>query len=311
MEKIPVNIISGFLGSGKTTAIMRLLNQKKDDGQWAVLVNEFGEISIDGDTLRSSSHAETVYTISGGCICCSAQGYFFENLLNIARSGIYSRILIEPSGLGGIDLVCEVVRQIPGLSLMPVICMVDMAGLENPRHRVNPVYRAQVAKSEVIVFSKADLVPNAGEQERLAGKFKESFPGKTCWQAVDNRLLGLIVPGLGEDRHALGYFRRDEDLPDKNYAVKNYAFGPDMVFDVSLLGRLFAATPEVVRVKGHVRAENGWKLFNFTSSGFDSATCPGKKQNELVVISEKLKTDTGFFNDFHAEIKRVIVDGPL
>jgi G3E family GTPase len=55
MEKIPVNIITGFLGAGKTTAIIHLLNQKLSDEQWAVIINEFGKISIDSQTLKSST----------------------------------------------------------------------------------------------------------------------------------------------------------------------------------------------------------------------------------------------------------------
>ena len=64
MKKIPVNIISGFLGSGKTTAIIKLLGHKNAGEQWAIIVNEFGKISIDCQTLSSSSPSGTVYDIS-------------------------------------------------------------------------------------------------------------------------------------------------------------------------------------------------------------------------------------------------------
>ncbi len=70
--KIPVNIITGFLGSGKTTAIIRLLNNKPAGDKWAVIINEFGKVSIDSQTLRSSSDSGNIYEVSGGCICCSA-----------------------------------------------------------------------------------------------------------------------------------------------------------------------------------------------------------------------------------------------
>ena len=98
MEKIPVNIISGFLGSGKTTAIIKLLKEKTASEKWAVIINEFGKISIDGQTLRSSSDAGSVFDIAGGCICCSAKGHFQENLEKIIQSGNFSRIIVEPSG---------------------------------------------------------------------------------------------------------------------------------------------------------------------------------------------------------------------
>ena len=130
MDIIPVNIISGFLGSGKTTAIISQLNHKANDENWAVIINEFGKISIDSQTLRSSSQSGKVFEISGGCICCSAKGYFKENLEKILQEGNYSRIIIEPTGLGGIDVVAEIVNANEGLRLMPVICMVDITIIE-------------------------------------------------------------------------------------------------------------------------------------------------------------------------------------
>lgn len=177
MKKIPVNIISGFLGSGKTTAIIQLLSQKSDDVQWAVIINEFGKVSIDGQTLKSGSEAGTVYEISGGCICCSANGYFRENLEQIIQSGNYSRIIVEPSGLGGIDMVSEIVSTNTDLQLMPVICLVDILGIENPRLQLNPIYRMQISTSSMIAFSKCDLIDVVNE-ELLINLFKSIFPEK-------------------------------------------------------------------------------------------------------------------------------------
>jgi G3E family GTPase len=107
MGKLPVNIISEFLGSGKTTAIIKLLSLKATDEHWAVIINEFGKISIDSQTLRSISNVGKVFDISGGCICCTAKGYLKENIEEIIQSGKYSHIIIEPNCLGGIDMVSE------------------------------------------------------------------------------------------------------------------------------------------------------------------------------------------------------------
>jgi G3E family GTPase len=172
MGKIPVNIISGFLGAGKTTTIISLLSQKTTDEQWAVIINEFGRISIDSQTLRSSSETGTVFEISGGCICCSARGYFQENIEKIVQAERYSRIIIEPSGLGGIDMVSEIVTVNPDLILMPVICIVDITIIENPRLQLLPVYQSQIFKADVILFSKCDLLADYVTQKRLVGKFK-------------------------------------------------------------------------------------------------------------------------------------------
>ena len=74
-KKIATNIITGFLGVGKTTSILQLLKQKKEKDKWAVLVNEFGEIGIDGSLIKghiSDKQDVLVKEVPGGCMCCSA-----------------------------------------------------------------------------------------------------------------------------------------------------------------------------------------------------------------------------------------------
>jgi len=227
MKITPVNIISGFLGSGKTTVIIKLLWQKPDDKQWAIIINEFGKVSIDSQTLRSSSDSGNIFEISGGCICCSAKGYFQENLETIIKSGNYDRIIIEPSGLGGIEMVSEIVSANSNLNLMPVISLVDIACVENTRLQLNPIYRKQISKADIIVFSKCDLLTNSEAQNRLTEKFKSLFPEK------------LHYLSLSEINHWISI--SDSDLlPAK---------------DTSLLKMdgFFSITPYPVLILNHVR----------------------------------------------------------
>jgi len=196
MNKISVNIISGFLGSGKTTAIIKLFSHKTPDENWAIVINEFGKISIDGQTLRSESAAGSVFEINGGCICCSAKIYLYDNLKTIIEAGVYRRILIEPSGLGGIEMITEIVQTLPNLTLMPVICMVDITGLENPRLQQNMIFKAQISKSDRIVISKCDLITDKNQQDQLILKFKSGFPDKPVFKNVVS--FSLLNPSDAE-----------------------------------------------------------------------------------------------------------------
>jgi G3E family GTPase len=101
LERIPVNLITGYLGVGKTTAIVNLLKEKPEDEKWAVLVNDFGEVSIDHLTLASEGDKELqVMEVEGGCICCSAaQNMHFSLQMMLTRLRP-NRILIEPTGMG-------------------------------------------------------------------------------------------------------------------------------------------------------------------------------------------------------------------
>lgn len=102
MDKIPIHIITGFFGSGKTTAIIDLLNQKKEDELWAIIINEFGKVSIDFMTVDAATENQNIFDISGGCICCTAKAYFEQDLKKIVDLQKFSRVIIEPSGLGGL-----------------------------------------------------------------------------------------------------------------------------------------------------------------------------------------------------------------
>jgi len=301
--KVPVNIISGFLGSGKTTAIINLLKQKDNDEQWAIIINEFGKVSIDGQTLKSNSVAGSVFEISGGCICCSAKGYFGENLKTIIQTGNYSRIIIEPSGLGGIDMVSEIVAANPVLQLMPVICLVDILLTENPRLQMIQIYRAQISKSSLIAFSKCDLVKEASEKDRLTELFKSTFPEKQdCIIQSENLFYELMnfdsIVKKEENKYRM-LFASNQDLTDSSYREMNYQFGTDKIFDIEKLTQFFKNHPSIIRAKGFIQTKTGWKLFNYTLSGCTFEPCLAKTQNELVVIIEK--PDTGLIQELDFE----------
>jgi G3E family GTPase len=287
---IPVNIISGFLGSGKTTAIIRLLEQKQANESWAIVVNEFGKVSIDGQTLQSKSTAGSVFDISGGCICCSARGYLNENLEKVVDSGMYNRIIIEPSGLGGIDMIIEIVELKPKLHLMPVICLVDITAIENPRLQMNFIYKNQISRAGWIVFSKKDLLPKAEFQDELIAKFKSLFPEKQQFLSAENlttTMLDMDFLNAGPNDKSQFIFASNASLSDKNFEEKNFQFGIDTLFDTEKLTTFFREHPSIFRAKGHIQTENGWKLVNFTVSGCTFETCLPKYQGELVIIAEK------------------------
>lgn len=155
---IPTNIITGFLGVGKTTAITHLLNSKPVDEVWSVLVNEFGEIGIDGALLKNTN--AHVREVPGGCICCVA-GLPMKIALNmlIAKTKP-DRIIIEPTGLGHPE---EIINTLTGeyydtvLDLRATITLVDPRKLVDSRYADNANFKDQIAVADVLVANKIDL----------------------------------------------------------------------------------------------------------------------------------------------------------
>ncbi len=155
---IPTNIITGFLGVGKTTAITHLLSTKPVDEVWSVLVNEFGEIGIDGALLKNTN--AHVREVPGGCICCVA-GLPMKIALNmlIAKTKP-DRIIIEPTGLGHPE---EIINTLTGeyydtvLDLRATLTLVDPRKLDDKRYAENANFKDQIAVADVLVANKIDL----------------------------------------------------------------------------------------------------------------------------------------------------------
>ncbi len=158
MSLIATNLITGFLGVGKTTAINHLLRHKPAGETWSVLVNEFGEIGVDGALLdQRKAH---VREVAGGCICCVA-GLPMKIALNMLIATTKpDRVLIEPTGLGH---PVEIINTLTGeyydrvLDLRATITLVDPRKLADARYRDNATFNDQIAVADVLVANKTDL----------------------------------------------------------------------------------------------------------------------------------------------------------
>ena len=163
IQSIPTNIITGFLGVGKTTAILSLLNQKPSDERWAVLVNEFGEIGIDGGILKgqySEDGGVFIREVPGGCMCCAAglpMQIALNQLLSRAKP---QRLLIEPTGLGHPKEVLQVLgaehyKNI--LDIQKTVTLVDARKLTDSRYTSHDTFNQQIDIADIIVGNKHDL----------------------------------------------------------------------------------------------------------------------------------------------------------
>lgn len=160
---VPTNIITGFLGVGKTSAILHLLKSKPATERWAVLVNEFGEIGVDG-SLFEGQHSEEqgvfIREVPGGCMCCAAglpMQIALNHLLTRAKP---DRLLIEPTGLGHPKEVLQVLSADyyqETLSLQKILTLVDARKLSDERYTNHQTFNQQIAIADIVVGNKLDL----------------------------------------------------------------------------------------------------------------------------------------------------------
>ena len=163
IKNVPTNIITGFLGVGKSSAIVHLLQSKPDDERWAILVNEFGEIGVDGALLQGQSTEESgvfIREVPGGCMCCAAGVPMQVALNQLLTKSRPDRLLIEPTGLGHPLEVLRVLaeQQYQGvLSIQRIITLVDARQLSDSRYSEHETFKQQIAIADVIVGNKQDL----------------------------------------------------------------------------------------------------------------------------------------------------------
>lgn len=160
----PVTLITGFLGTGKTTAIRSLLDQRPAEERWGVFINEYGIVSLD-EALLDLPHDSpvSVQELAGGCFCCETAELFKPMLVQFLRRVRPHRLLIEPSGAGHPASVLDLLRESrffrTHLTLQAVICLVDPQDADNPRIRSNPVFHDQLEMADIVVINHTDHRP--------------------------------------------------------------------------------------------------------------------------------------------------------
>jgi G3E family GTPase len=193
-EPIPAHVVTGPLGSGKTTAIARLLAAKPPEQNWVVLLNEFSEAGIDTLTVASAARgAFDVRLVPGGCLCCAGEQDFRRNLLELVTVTRPDRIVIEPSGLGHPGgIVDELLgHEAQGrLRLAGIVALVDPRRLREGGLPPGSEALAQVEIADSLALSKADLATDA-DRASFESLVAGLFPAK-AWSGP--LVAGLIPP---------------------------------------------------------------------------------------------------------------------
>ena len=253
--RLPVTVIGGYLGTGKTTLVNHLL-RAADGRRLAVLVNDFGATPIDRDLIVSGD-GDTL-EISGGCVCCSYGSDLMEVLMTLPQQRPdIERVVLEASGVALPGMVANAVTLLEPYRIDGIVVTADA---ETVRARADDAYlgdtiRRQLAAADLVVLNRCDLVDGASREATLAWIAEQAPAARavpTTRAAIASELLlGLRDRSpsspplaLGAPDAAMLYDSLDLDLP------------PDT--DLERLGRLLAtADTGVLRAKGITRGKDG------------------------------------------------------
>jgi G3E family GTPase len=157
--RIPANLITGFLGSGKTTAIRALLEGRPSGERWSILINEFGTVSIDQTEFDDGDAEVKVQELAGGCMCCTMSAIMTPLLARFLHQTRPDRLIIEPSGLRHPALLIDQLRG-PGfrelVELRATVCLVDPQNFEKPLLGDSAVFHDQIQMADVVALNWTD-----------------------------------------------------------------------------------------------------------------------------------------------------------
>ncbi len=251
--RVPMSVIGGFLGAGKTTLLNRVL-AGRHGVRYAVLVNDFGELNVDGDLV--AAHGGDTITFANGCVCCTMGGDLvgaLDRLLDGNRPP--EQILVEASGVADPSAIADVATLHPGLARDLVVVLAD-AETVRARHddeRLRDTVDRQLASADLIVLNKCDRVAD----ERCAAA--ESWLRDRS-RAPVVRAFGADIPMelLAADRADGAPSAVADGAPDHYHQFRSqFVPSPDPVDPDRLRAALRDLSPRVLRAKGFVRSAAG------------------------------------------------------
>jgi G3E family GTPase len=290
-RNIPTNLITGFLGTGKTTTILHLLSQAPIGQSWAVLVNEFGHIGVDGDLVQTKveDHAKVyVEEVAGGCLCCVGSAGMQVGLNRLIRSSKPDRILIEPTGLGH---PAQLIQQLTGplygevIDLQATIGLVDARMLNDPRYTSHPNFQDQLHLADVLIGNKLDCYTEADRDAFYRLVEAQGSPKKRATMVAHGSIKQAYLNEPRQERTALfpeahafntnnhhhhhhhhepvgGDWHRIEGAADGFY-TSGWSLSTEGSFDLDCLRQIMLLSG-VVRMKGFVPTSHGTIRINAT-----------------------------------------------
>jgi len=218
-----IDIISGFLGAGKTTLIKKLLAEAFPGEKLVLIENEFGEISIDGGFLKESG--VQISEMSAGCICCSLVGDFNQALKDVQTQFHPDRILIEPSGVGKLSDVIVAVEntasEVSGMALNSFVTVADASKVKVYMKNFGEFYNNQIESAGTIILSRTQKLSQE-KLEAAAALLREKNPDAailtTPWDQLDGKTILAAMEKVSLEEELLAKMRAEHAAEEAEHA---------------------------------------------------------------------------------------------
>lgn len=315
---VKVDIISGFLGAGKTTLIKKLYEKAFKTEKVALIENEFGEIGIDGAFLKQTG--VNLKEINSGCICCSLSGDFKSALLELIEKYAPKRIIIEPSGVGKLSEVITAVKQVDKVELNVIVTVVDANKAKMYAKNFKEFYIDQISNANTVIITKAEnlsqekiievseLIKSCNPTATIITKPVFELNGELLLENLEDgdKVMKFIIDKLKHQEHhehehhehEHGCCEHDSDCcchHDAGEAFDSFSIKTDITYSqerlhfiLRTLGHV-AIYGDILRAKGVVKGDDGnWYEFNYVPGVYEINKSEPSDVNKISVIGTTL-----------------------
>ncbi len=298
-----IDIISGFLGAGKTTLIKKLIESDLKKERLAIIENEFGEVSIDGDLLKGTNI--DMKEISSGCICCSLVGDFKEAIKEIVKKYSPDRILIEPSGVAKLSDIIKSCKEIENIKIDNIYTVIDVLNYNSYLNNFGEFYKDQIKKAEIIIASRRDnnekyigeivkSIKKLNKECNIITAPLDEFEGNDILNICKKEISNKVEFNRGISYQKVGIVHKNNKASN---VFNSWGIETKKFVSKSKLRSIFIEKisdndyGNILRGKGVVQLDEGrWVEFHYTPGSFQMNAIASQKVGKIAIIGESINT---------------------
>lgn len=275
---LPVTVLSGYLGAGKTTLVNQMLRQA-DGKRLAIMVNEFGELPIDADLIEAEG--DNLIALAGGCVCCSYGDDLMAAMAQmVAMNPPPDHIILEASGVALPGAIAASLGLVTGIEVAGVVVLADAGQIDRQlmNEYISDTVVRQLGAADLVVLTKGDIADVAHAEELVMPHIRGA--------AVIEAAQGLLPLDVVLTPTKVSISQTGE--PHGNAAgLISEVEKPERVQDAEAYASTLAQRTEVIRAKGHVQTASGMQTVQVVGDQWTVQPAPERAQVGVVVISLK------------------------
>lgn len=292
---VKVHIISGFLGAGKTSFIKKFLCLL-DGEKTAILENEFGEVAIDGDIIEKEGY--DVVELPSGCICCSLKTNFYDALENIVEDIKPQNIIIEPTGLGILSEILNILDMKPfkeSCTIESLITIVDGENYLEQEDIFGEFFKDQIANAKVLFISKADKIDEDTLNKVISSLRKINKKAYITDGNIEEINISQLERLLNSEEIEINYsFNTGAKEDIKDFNSTGFSLERDFLEEEleEKLGLLRTGNfGEIYRAKGILKGKDSNLEFNYVNGNYVVTTSNLEVPFRICIIGRDLKDE--------------------